>query len=386
MTRASTLLLALLTMNVLLGALCLVVARGERKSAALRLWGTGLLVYAAGILLTIAGFVPFDLRKIVGNGLIAWAPVLCVQGALTHTRYRMDRRLVLAGLAVSIAPIVYNHVVGPYRVLVDMVAPAPIANVVFLFAAFALLRDPPADARAAGRFVAATFAASVLVWTVRLLTIGLQIGGTNDRERGDLAIALFSIAQMVAAVGTTLGLLWIEVRRMQAALQRLADTDALTGLPNRRATLGRFRDEAARAARRKESFGMLVLDIDHFKRVNDTLGHAAGDAVLKHVASVLAASVRADEVAGRVGGEEFVLLLAGGAPGGPMAAAERLRETIASSPASGDSALLAVTVSGGLALYPADGADWDRLFSAADERLYRAKQGGRNRIEGPPEG
>jgi diguanylate cyclase (GGDEF)-like protein len=389
MSRASTLLLALLILNVLLGTLCLVVARGERNSRALRLWGWGLLVYSIGILITIPDFLPFALRKIVGNSLIAFAPVLTTEGVLSNTGFRLNRRWTALGLLASIVPIVANHFAnhfgGHYSVLVDIIAPAPIANILFVLGAVMLVRDPPPDAKAAARFLAAIFGFSVLVWTLRLIAIWSSLGGTNDRDRADLTVALFGIAQMVIAVAATLGLLWIEVRKMEAALRRLADSDALTGLPNRRATVARFREEAARAARHHRPFALLLLDVDHFKRVNDTHGHLVGDAALRHIARVLSAGRRSVDLVSRIGGEEFVVLLGEEGLDGATRAADRLREEIAASALSHETLTLSVTVSGGLALYPDDGEDWDHLFAAADRRLYRAKNGGRNRVEGPEE-
>jgi diguanylate cyclase (GGDEF)-like protein len=385
MSRASTLLLALLILNVLLGTLCLVVARGERRSPALRLWGWGLLVYSIGILITIPAFLPFALRKIVGNGLIAYAPILNISGVLHHTGLRLNRRWTTAAFLVSVAPIVVNHL-GPLgshpSVFVDILSPAPIADVLFLLAAWRLVRDPPADARVAARFLSSIFLFTVLLWTLRIVAIWTSLGGSNDRDRADLTIALFGIAQMVSAVAATLGLLWIEVRKMEAALRRLADSDALTGLPNRRATVRRFREEAERAARYGRPFALAVFDVDHFKQVNDTHGHLAGDALLKHVAAVLAAGNRSSDRVGRIGGEEFVVLLAEQDRTGALAAANRLREEVAASGLTYDGRTLQVTMSGGLALYPEDGADWDPLFTVADRNLYAAKHGGRNRVEG----
>jgi diguanylate cyclase (GGDEF)-like protein len=395
MSRASTLLLALLILNVLLGTLCLVVARGERRSAALRLWGWGLLVYSIGILVTIPAFLPFALRKIVGNALIAYAPILSIAGVLHHTGLRLNRRWTTAAFLVSVAPIVVNHLgylghLGSHpSVFVDILSPAPIADVLFLLAAVMLVRDPPADARVAARFLSAIFLFTVLVWTLRIVAIWTSLGGSNDRDRADLTIALFGIAQMVSAVAATLGLLWIEVRKMEAALRRLADSDALTGLPNRRATVRRFREEAERAARYGRPFALVVFDVDHFKQVNDTHGHLAGDALLKHVASVLAAGNRSSDRVGRIGGEEFVVLLVEQDRAGALAAANRLREEVAASGLTYDGRALQVTMSGGLALYPEDGGDWDPLFTVADRNLYAAKHGGRNRVEGaatPAEG
>ena len=380
MTRASTLLLALLVLNVLLGLVCLVVARGERRSRALRLWGWGLLAYSAGILITIPAALPFDLRKIVGNGLIAFAPILTIEGAISHTRHRLNRRWIAFCFTLTMLPIFWNHFGGHYQVLVDVLSPAPIANILFAIAAYWLIIDPPADARHASRFVATAFVSSIAIWSLRMYAIWSSIGVTNDRERADLTIALFSIAQMVVAVGTTLGLLWIEVRKMEATLRRLADLDPLTALPNRRATVSRFEEEVRRADRMRRDFGLVVFDVDHFKQVNDTHGHLVGDAALRHVAAILRDHVRGGDVVGRIGGEEFVVLIADERVDGAIAAAERLRAALESAPINRD---LTITMSGGLAMFPADGRDWDELFGVADQRLYAAKKGGRNRVEIP---
>ncbi len=381
MTRAATLLLTLLIVNTLLGVVCIAVGRGERRSRALRLWGWGLLVYSAGILLTIAGMMPVDLRKVVGNALIAYAPILGVDGVLAYTTVRLDRRWTTAAFLVTIAPIILNHLHHPYSVLIDILAPSPLANVLFLIAAITLIRKPPPSAKNAARFVAAIFVFAILVWSVRMWAIWTSVGGTNDRARADLTIAIFGIAQVAIAVASTFGLLWIEVRSMQADLKQLAATDPLTKLPNRRASLVRFDETLALATRYERQFAMLLLDIDRFKRINDTRGHLAGDQVLRHFAEVLRSSQRGPELAGRLGGEEFIVILDEQDMEGAITAANRLRDRIAESPADvfGDS--VAVTASGGLAVFPDDGTSWDQLCSVADRRLYRAKAGGRNRIE-----
>jgi diguanylate cyclase (GGDEF)-like protein len=385
LSRASTLLLALLVLNILLGVLCLALARGQRQSRALRLWGWGLLVYSVGILITIPAALPFALRKIVGNALIAYAPILTIEGVLSHTTCRLNRRWTTIGFAASVLPIIVNHIGGHYLVLIDILAPAPIANVLFILGAVKLVSDPPPDAKDASRFVAGIFLFSVLVWSLRMLAIWTSIGGTNDRDRADLTIALFGVAQMVVSVAATLGMIWIEVRNMEAALRRLAHEDALTGLPNRRATLERFAEETARASRHQRNFALVVFDVDHFKHINDTYGHLIGDATLKHVAGQLNAQKRDVDIVGRIGGEEFVVLLGEERLNGAIVAANRLRERIAASKLRHQGRELSVSVSGGLAMYPADGTNWDQVFAAADRRLYAAKTGGRNRVATPRE-
>ncbi len=147
-------------------------------------------------------------------------------------------------------------------------------------------------------------------------------------------------------------LFWIEVLKMEETLKSMAYGDSLTGLPNRRATVMRF-DEMASAARRGgKPFALMLFDIDFFKRVNDTYGHQAGDEVLRHVASVLTAAKRQEDLLGRVGGEEFVLLLADTGMEGARTIAERMRELVANASLQHDGKRIAITISGGLSPIP----------------------------------
>jgi diguanylate cyclase (GGDEF)-like protein len=381
MTRAATLLLALLVINVLLGVICLVVARRDRASRGLRLWGAGLVVYALGLLITIAAFLPPWASKVVGNALICYAPILCINGALKYTRFRFNQRWLLAAFLASVLPVVVNHMGANPAVLIDFTSSAPLADVLFLIGAWKLFTDPAPDAKSASRFVAFAFVGSVAVWTLRVAGIFVQIGGTNDRDRADLVVALFSIAQMVMSVAATLGLLWIEVRKMQGTLERIAYFDVLTALPNRRATISRFREEVARVTRQKGLLSIVVFDIDFFKKVNDSLGHPGGDAVLAHIAGLLNSKKRDEDVLGRIGGEEFALLLPQQSTSDALEVADRLRLSVAATPLTRGGHPVNVTVSGGVSTFPQDGGDWDQLFAVADKRLYAAKHAGRNRIE-----
>src|SRR5204863_9119862 len=114
-------------LHVLLGWLCLVVSRGERRSRGLWLWGWGLLLYAAGLLITIPPFIPFDLRKVARNALLAFAPIACAGGLLDSTGRRLHRGWVTAGFLASVLPIVVNHLSGNFIVLVDLLSPAPLS-------------------------------------------------------------------------------------------------------------------------------------------------------------------------------------------------------------------------------------------------------------------
>ncbi len=160
--------------------------------------------------------------------------------------------------------------------------------------------------------------------------------------------------------------------------------DALTGLYNRRYFERRLREESAHARRHKRPFSIILIDIDHFKLVNDTYGHEDGDRVLCHVAELLGGSLREDDIACRFGGEEFVILLR--ATPGPAArvVANRLRASIAAEGITlgAKDELRHVTLSGGVAAADErNNYNVDNIVDRADKALYRAKRAGRNRVE-----
>jgi diguanylate cyclase (GGDEF)-like protein len=383
-SRAQTLVLALLVLHVLLGGLSLVIARGEHRSAALRWWGWGLLVYSAGLFTTVAsnlGWIPRPLAGFVGNSLVTVAPVLCAMGIVAHTLYRPTAWLVIAGVGASLGVLAYGNFFDWNNLLINMIAPTPIAVLMFLIAAWAIVRQGPRDALVACRFLAGMSVLAVATWITRIFVMMALLDGTAERERIDIVVSLFAIMQMVNGVGSTLALFWIDVRLMQAELSRVAFSDALTSLPNRRAIRSRFAEELSRAARGGQKFAVAVFDIDHFKRVNDTYGHALGDEVLKAVAKALTAAKRSEDVLGRIGGEEFLVILGQQSIDGAREAADRLRHAVAAAEVTVGADRVPISVSGGVALYPEDGQDWDHLFATADRRLYAAKAGGRNRIQ-----
>jgi diguanylate cyclase (GGDEF)-like protein len=165
-----------------------------------------------------------------------------------------------------------------------------------------------------------------------------------------------------------------------AAQRRAADTDGLTGVGNRRHFEERLAVECRRAARAGYGLGLLMIDIDHFKRINDTYGHPGGDRVLRELAQRLIDGKRAGTILARYGGEEFVALVPHVAEGELPMLAERTRRAIAEMPieVTGQT-LITVTASIGAAAAPGRAADPAELLRTADEALYAAKSGGRNR-------
>jgi two-component system cell cycle response regulator len=165
-------------------------------------------------------------------------------------------------------------------------------------------------------------------------------------------------------------------------LEALATTDPLTRVLNRRALLDRLTAEVDRARRFSSSLTLLLLDVDHFKQINDTAGHLAGDSVLRQLGALLEDAVRKVDVVARYGGEEFVVILPETASDGGIIFAERLRERIEmQSYDVGAERPVRLTVSIGVATFPSPRvATTEDFFARADEALYRAKSGGRNQV------
>jgi diguanylate cyclase (GGDEF)-like protein len=334
------------------------------------------------VTMTLPLGVPRLVSSTLGNLLIVLSALLCVIAVLWHTPHRLSMPWTWAGVAATTAALAAGNAAAWKPVVTNMVLPTILPVALFLYAAWAIANRGPKDAQGAGRFLGAVLVFAVITWTARVLAMlaALDAQGAIN-ERIDLVVSVFAIAQMVNGVAATLCLVWIDVRLMQAELARAAHTDALTELPNRRAVRSRFDEECARAARRGERFALALFDVDHFKQVNDRHGHAAGDKVLRAVGAALDQGKRSEDVLGRIGGEEFLVLLAQPSASGAREAADRLRLAASAAQVGADAGPVRVTVSAGVAMYPDDGRDWDHLFAAADRRLYAAKNAGRDRVE-----
>ncbi|HVT44459.1 MAG TPA: diguanylate cyclase [Thermoanaerobaculia bacterium] len=198
------------------------------------------------------------------------------------------------------------------------------------------------------------------------LSARAPIGG--DREIAQLGHAFNRMADALS--------------RSYGELRARARTDELTGLPNFRAFREVIDGEVERANRYGHSFGVLVLDLDHFKKYNDRFGHLAGNEALVAVAAMVRASVRAVDMPARYGGEEFAVVLPEIDPAGLGVIGERIRRGVEALPVP--EGRVPITISIGGALFPGDGIDVESLFATADQRLYVAKKKGRNRVVGPP--
>lgn len=385
MTAAAGILVANSVLGLFLAVICVAIGFGPRPSKALRLLGIGGLADFTGTVVRALQLVwP-------ATFLHALSTLLIVGGLLANSRWSVGRR-ALAVASAATFPLVTLYLLGVGPALLQSIgSPKSIADIAFTFAALVLVFRPPRDATVAARVLGAglllvsalsisrSFVLAHFMETATATATATATPATLETVRGLSLLPLLLTSALVPV-----GSLWMEVRRAHAELERIAYIDELTGLPNRRATLERFEIELARAFRQKTELALVVFDVDLFKKVNDRHGHIVGDRVLKGLAQKLAGAMRVEDVAGRLGGEEFVVILNGIPSGAAEDAANRLRRDIAVSPIEGVPAAIRPTLSGGIAMFPTDGKTWDELFTAADRRLYTAKQGGRDRVVGPP--
>ena len=327
----------------------------------------GIFIYSAyvaspGRLLGVASLILF----LAGFSVIWGAAYQFRTGRLSWTRIALGMAIALLTAVPSmmigydgLAFIADNLVTGILLFLTAWEywrgraeAPAPVMGITALYTLTA---------------VSFTLCAVMLIWDGRLI-----IGGAPDGWAEDLNIAV-CIAGM-----TGIGALSLALHQWRIAAKHRLDalTDPMTGLLNRRALFDLYGQRVFGT-----SMAVIVFDIDRFKSVNDQYGHAAGDKVLRIFAEELSANCRATDVAARLGGEEFALVLKDILPGRAEFAAERVRSSFEMREIEIDGELVKCTVSIGVASGSGQGADFDSMLSAADNALYAAKRGGRNRVE-----
>jgi diguanylate cyclase (GGDEF)-like protein len=177
----------------------------------------------------------------------------------------------------------------------------------------------------------------------------------------------------------TLEIREIEVRAILAQAHELANTDVLTFLPNRRKIISTLQEEVIRSNRYGTPLAVSILDIDHFKKVNDTYGHTAGDQVLRSVAARLRTQIRHPDTIGRYGGEEFLIVLPNSEMQAAAEQASRLCQQVRKLQIDANEQIIFVTISIGIAQFRIGQENWEEFLHRADEAMYRAKNAGRDR-------
>ena len=213
---------------------------------------------------------------------------------------------------------------------------------------------------------------------VAILGVGNKPFNYNEQDVelvSYLADVVWSIAEKIKADE--------QIRQLNARLERLAMIDELTDLPNRRAFFLQGAKEISRAERNKISFSLLMLDLDHFKNINDTYGHDAGDFVLKQFSNLLRENIRESDMAARLGGEEFSILLPETELKYAVKFAERIRQAVEQERMRVQDQSINMTVSIGVVTYSENLPDPKSVIKQADDCLYKAKRQGRNKAVSP---
>ena len=344
-----------------------------------RLWAGSLW---AGAVSTALFSLPLPVPEValilLRNVVAMLCSVLLLAGVALFVGRRPPWKAALALAGLYLLGIAWFSAVTP-----DLRARLVLYSVLFIvwkcWEAWLLLRHASAEVRISTRLAAGVFLLDALVFLLRAMApVAPDAGG--DALRAGLPMYITYVGGLFTTLAQCFALMLMIVERQLAQLRRLARTDPLTGALNRAALLEDGRLQLELCQRQQRPFSGLMLDLDHFKRINDSLGHPAGDAALRHTVQVLRTNLRRyDVLLGRHGGEEFVLLLPGVALAGAAELAERLRAALADSPAHGGGQPIALSASFGVAEARRDG-DLDALLDQADRALYRAKDAGRNRV------
>ena len=376
----TTLLAMSVALGLLYGALAHLLAYRHPEARDIRAWGSGSLLAAAALLLiALRGQIPpwisIDLANVLlYGGYLAWLHgIRLFAGKRTPTP--VFAVVFIAGMAV----ILWFHHVDPSLKMRTGTSSLLHAWVVALCAV--ALRDSHKDrGSAAWCFSLAWLVLFSLFHAARAVVVFM---GAYEGDRLLPVHPMDSLLLMgivIANIAMLSGLTWMHLERAQAALRHQAIHDPLTGLLNRGEFIARFEREASRAARGGATYSLLMVDIDHFKRVNDAYGHPAGDQVLREIAARLTALLRPHDSIGRYGGEEFAVLVPDSGPEAARQVAERMRAAVQGTRFHLGGDTVEITISIGVASSSDRHAGWEALLAAADRALYEAKAAGRNRV------
>jgi diguanylate cyclase (GGDEF)-like protein len=349
----------------------------DRTARSALLWSIANCGLGTGVLLLSLGTaVPFLVSRVAAPFLIDFSSVLTLFAAWSFNRHSMKRSRTIAFVTVMMW--IGIHAVGGLYDRIQYAAGAAVVLSGCFYAAAALDFWLARAEKLRGRIPMIMLL--VLHTTARFL-LGIKIATAMNIDTlpsvGVLGIINFVF--LVYAIGVTL-LLILMLNRGEEKYKNDAVTDPLTGLVNRRGFLDKAQRLLDRAARDRSPVGVLAFDLDRFKVINDTYGHGIGDKVLLVFAAVLTETLRPNDIAARLGGEEFIALIPGAGNELAVAIANRVREAFQRAAQFVDGHRVGATVSVGIAAGLRDGAELAEAMASADAALYCAKNAGRNRV------
>lgn len=355
----------------------------NRRIPGLRLWAQALFcatVFCINLLLR--DHVPLPLSVVLAQSSVALTAYLCLLGAREYMgRAPLRHGISALALALLLATALFFTLVKP-NVQVRIVLTGLVPGVLFIAAAHTLARGGFRKVPARYLF-AATVGVHGAFLLVRPLLFKLAAPAEGAQPEAGMVAALSQFVVLestLAVVLVAFGALMLTNEFITNELRHLAEVDPLTNVFNRRAFLTLLDKSISNAQRTQTTLPVLVMDLDHFKKVNDSWGHRAGDDVLRHFVMLAHRCLRKEDVMGRLGGEEFAIFLPNAGMGGAMAVAERLRAMVEAHPVITEERAVALTVSIGVTLCTG-GESADVVLQRADEAMYLAKERGRNRVE-----
>ncbi|SAK96133.1 diguanylate cyclase [Caballeronia temeraria] len=351
------------------------------------LWANVLAIVSL-VLFAVQGVAPAWLGIVAANQLLAATVLLIYEGCNDFFDVRMRPVQRLTGwtmwLVVMTGIVYYTYVTPDVNVRVVIVSVFHAACDLAI-AGRVLIERPKERPRYNYLFVAGAAALGALGHTVRgAIYVVKPPAQASLLEPGAMQITFLALGILVLP-SLCIGLVMMAHDRLAQRLERLARFDDLTGALSRKALLAAAAGRLARASREGAREYVAVVDIDHFKSVNDRYGHAAGDEVLRHFAAIVRARIREGDAFGRIGGEEFCLFCTAARMEEVTALVERLRKTVEATPCAVPGGVLHYTFSAGVAAW--DGREpLASLMARADGLLYAAKVAGRNRVKAPAAG
>lgn len=377
----------LIIVNILLSSISAIVMLtmylGMRSAKGLFVWMLGNAAFATGFSLLMSDETLPVMSSLLANLIIDMGAILSYVAVLQFLeRPRRDLWLIAPAVLLAVVEVVMFFQRGvDYRM--TTVLGCSLRALVTIGAGWQLLRFANPQMRPASTLSAVFH----FIWAAMLLSRIAWWAFSHYSDTGEDPTTPYALIMRIALTFVvTPSYLWMVTRRLDSELLKQARQDPLTGIANRRIMWESGEKTLNDALRVGRKLGLLMIDVDHFKSVNDRFGHGTGDRVLVAVAQTLSNNLREGDMVARVGGEEFMVLLMPEVDHAlTLAIGDRLRVAVESLEFPlPDGQVLRCTISVGYSLFNRDGYSWEDIVAAADRGLYSAKHLGRNRIEAPP--
>jgi diguanylate cyclase (GGDEF)-like protein len=337
------------------------------------------LAFVTALLFAARDLLPDLLSIVVANALLLWVYALFLQGSHAYFSITMRWRYWLAGWLLAVLGVVWFTYVEPSFRARSVIMQFGMVTINVYHALF-LRRSSRKEGKERSLGLGLTALSLWVLSSVFFLRLVhlLWVPQTSMQLYSAHWIqSIYTLCYCMVLLVVTVGVILMTTERLREAFEYQATHDALTGLLNRKSVLDLLGKEISRSQRHSRPFALMTLDIDHFKDINDKHGHLVGDEVLRLVVGRMLSSLRADDVLGRLGGEEFLLILHDTSLDSARVVAERVLATVAR-PVPG---LPKVTVSIGVAIWSGIDETADGMLDRSDRALYQAKSKGRGRVE-----